>query len=882
MGDWYPYCLNITGMYMNRCVKYAALIVCMVLFVAMSACSNNKSDDSTIVSLETGAEDITSLGVFPVGIRDYTPPAIEITSPLSVNPVTTVPNEGSVYLKEVVAGEKWALEVKGEVTPSTIGIEGNHLELKGVYINNQLVDSANGDDIKWVDGKFTFTKTIYITKEDIAGTFYPIVIAAVDEKNYVAGAKTVVILQDRAANKIGGDDNPPLVNALHLSGNDEFVRRGLSIMISQLNGLNMAQSLGPIKFFEDSILETIAFNPRTVMMQGIEISDYSISSQGENQYDININVKVSNLVIEYTNNLSVYKKGQDIININMKDVEIDGLIIELKNESGILNASLKAGDISLVKGENFEYNLDTPFTQVFNYLSDNIFSVITNDILPQLNIKPVQLKMGYRALNMLIKQLSGSNFGSDSIVKLNYLTGYNGGFKAGMNLKLSEVDKEGLTGKLTESYASSQPKSDNVDLAVNYGNSSIALSDDLINQALAMSFITAPDKPEEITNLDLNSLIEELGIDLGDYKLWPWLRDGDDKLPNIKIKYRIPTPPVLKLQGNGNYIGNLYVRNVLVDVCELDGQGKEVELLARLSISLDMAMKWENEKFVLECEKGDATYVLLFNKLYPMLIPQQMKEIHTYIANSLNQFLTKFGDIGYPVKNVSVLNNAYLVFSGELEEEIKSAKDPIGAFYSREWNREPLSSNPGTSFRLINDKIVKEEGSNPPDDNPLNDIFLSLFFKSIYENGDVIKDMDWNDSCGYFYALPEDTNCLITGISFNKDFSFSYITGNTVEFYEEFAVMCVAYGSALESETNEEFIPGNGCAVPFEFPYPAEDKIIPVTVKIPLSSNVGIGIRVKKDPTILLKPDPIALKMASASNIKIEYVDLNLDLGLKF
>jgi hypothetical protein len=857
---------------MNRCVKYAALIVCMAFFVAMAACSSNKSDESTNVSLETGAEDITSLGVFPVGIRDYTPPSIEIISPLSVNPVTTVATDGSVYLKEVVAGEKWALEVKGEVTPSTIGIEGNRLELKGVYVNTQLVDSANGDDIKWVNGKFTFTKTVYITKEDIADTFYSIVIAAVDEKNYVSGAKSVVILQDRAANKIGEE----LPNAFHLSGNNEFIKRALPLVTSQLNGLNIAPYLGPIK-----ILNQDVFIPRTVMMQGIEISNYSISSQSEDQYDININIKVSNLVIEYRNRLSLYKKGQNVININMKDVEIDGLIIELKNEiikdteDRVLNAYLKAGDISLVKGENFKYNLDTPFTEIFNYLLDNVFSFLIQDVFKQINQKPIQLKLGYNALKLLIKQLSGyesvdpTHIEPDYISKLNYLTGYNGGFKLGMNLKFPKDNSEAQgQDNLKSTYSSSREKSNNIDLAVNYGNSSIALSDDLINQMLAMDF---PDDAQEITGLDLNELIDELGIDLGDYKLWPWLRDNNDKLPNIKIKYRMLTPPVLKIQGNGNFIGNLYVRNVLVDVCELNGQGQEVELLARLSIGLDIAMKWENGKFVLECGKGDATYLLLFNKLYPMLIPEQMKELHTYIANNLNQLLSKIGLIGYPIENVSTMNDAYLVFSGKLEEEIKS--ETIDTYYSDLWKNKPLSSNPENDS-LINGKIetIKIE---EPETEPVK-YLDSLFFKSIYDNGDVIKDMDWNDSCGYFYTIPEKSNWLITGISFDKKFAFDFITGNTVEFYEEFAVMCVAYGEAAASTDKEEFIPGNGCAIPFEFS--VED--IPDTIKVPLTKNVGIGIRVKKDPSIPLKANPIALQMASASNIKIKYIDLNLKRGL--
>ncbi|HEY9162054.1 MAG TPA: hypothetical protein VIS94_13335 [Desulfomonilia bacterium] len=854
---------------MNRFVKYAAIIVCMAFFVAIAACSSNKNDESTVVSLETGAENITSLGEFPVGIRDYTPPAIEITSPLSVNPVTTVANDGSVYLKEVVPGEKWSLEVKGEVTPSTFGIKRNRLELKGVYVNRQLVDSANGDDIKWVDGKFTFTKTIYISKEDIAGTFYPIIIAAVDEKNYVSGAKSVVILQDRAANKIGKDY--PLANSLHLSGNKEFVSNALPILVSQIDGLNFAPYLGNINILVNNVL-----SPRTVMLQGVTISDYSINSAGADLCSINLDIKVSNLVVEYTNNYSIFNPGQNVVNINMKNIEIDGLVIELRKEGNGIKAYLKAGDIALVKGEGFKYNLDTPFTEIFNYLLDNVFSFLIQDVFKQTNQKPVQLKLGYYALRLLIKQLSGDEtaLNSDAITGLKYCTkDNNGGINLGMDINFT-IDKESKS-KLTSTYSSSKAKSDKLDLAVNYGNSTFALSDDMINQMLAMNF---PDDTQEITDLDLNELIDELGIDLGDYKLWPWLRDGNDKLPNIKIKYQMPTPPVLKIQGNGNYIGSLYVRNVLVEVWELDDQGKDVELLARLSISLDIAMKWDNGKFVLECGKGDATYLLLFNKLYPMLIPEQMKEIHTYIANNLNQLLSKIGLIGYPIENVSTMNDAYLVFSGKLEEEINSEPSPIATFYSKEWNRKPLSSNPGASYRMINDKIV-EEGSNPPDNDPENDIFLSLFFKSIDGNGNVVKDMDWNDSCGYFYTLPEKSNCLITGISFDRNIAFDFITGNTVEFYEEFAVMCIAYGEAAASIDKEEFIPGNGCAIPFEF---SVEDIIPDTIKMPLTKNVGIGIRVKKDPSIPLKANPIALQMASASNIKIKYIDLNIDQGLKF
>ena len=254
-----------------------------------------------------------------------------------------------------------------------------------------------------------------------------------------------------------------------------------------------------------------------------------------------------------------------------------------------------------------------------------------------------------------------------------------------------------------------------------------------------------------------------------------------------------------------------------------------------------------------------------------MLIPEQLKEIHTYIANSLNQFLNKLELIGYPIKNVSALNNAYLVFSGELAEEIKS-NETKKISYSSLWNKKSLSSSQGSGSRLISDKIATA------------DVLDSIFFKSIDDNDNVIKDMDWNDSCGYFYDLNDLNlpNSLITGVSFNKEFAFDYITGNTVEFYEEFAVMCIASGDAAASTDKEEFIPGNGCAIPFEFPYPSEEEIIPVTAKIPLSSNVGIGIRVKKDPTIPLKPESIALKMATASNIVIEYIDLSLNLGLNF
>jgi hypothetical protein len=866
MGDWYPYCLNITGMSMNRFVKYAALIVCMALFVAIAACSSNKSDESTVVSLETGAENITSLGEFPVGIRDYTPPAIEITSPLSVNPVTTVANDESVYLKEVVPGEKWSFEVKGEVTPSTFGIEGNRLELKGVYVNNQLVDSAYGDDIKWVDGKFSFTKTIYISKEDIAGTFYSIVVTAVDEKNYVAGAKSVVILQDRAANKIGEDY--PLANSLHLSGNKEFVSNALSILVSQIDGLNFAPYLGNINILVNNVL-----SPRTVMLQGVTISDYSINSAGADLCSINLDIKVSNLVVEYTNNYSIFNPGQNVVNINMKNIEIDGLIIELRKEDNGIKAYLKAGDIALVKGEGFKYNLDTPFTEIFNYLLDNVFSFLIQDVFKQTNQKPVQLKLGYYALKLLIKQLSGDEtpLNSDPITGLKYCTKDNsGGINLGMDINFT-IDKESKS-KLTSTYSSSKAKSDKLDLTVNYGNSTFALSDDMINQMLAMNF---PDDTQEITDLDLNELIEELGIDLGDYELWPWLRNGNDELPKIKIKYRMPTPPVLKIQGNGNYIGSLYIRNVLVEVWELDDLGKEVELLARLSISLDIAMKWENQKFVLECGKGDATYLLLFNKLYPMLIPEQMKEIHTYIANNLNQLLNKIGLIGYPIENVSTMNDAYLVFSGSLlsRDEIGSDNQEMD-YDGNNWNYQYISSNPNT------ETVDKLNGSNKG----------SISFNTLDKNNEdqvnnkYFRDLDWNDSRGYFYKVEENSNRLITGISFTRDVLFDWITGNTVEFYEEFAVMCISYGNASEN-IDSDYIPGEGCLIPYELTIEDNPEIaLPdfQTFNILLSTNVGIGIRVKKDPTIPLKINPIALKMASASNIKIKYIDLNLNRGLNF
>ena len=844
---------------MTNCSKFHSFIVWIIISIAIAACSSNGGNQTTTVNVETDSQNITSLGEFPVGLRDYEPPQIEITSPFSANPVTTITDEENGYLREVIKGEKWALDVKGNVTPSTFGTEKSRLEFKGVYVNLKLVDAANGDNIKWVDGKFTFTKTVYITKEDMANTFYPIVVTAVDEKGFVAGARSVVILQDRASNKIGG----PLGNALHMAGNKEFVSNALSILISQLDGLNFAPNMGSIKFLGVNVLV-----PRTVMLQGVEISDYSINSGSADLCSINLNIKVSNLVVEYTNKLSLFKKGQNVININMKNVEVDGLIIELRNENGEINAFLKAGDMAFVKGEGFKYNLDTPFTGIFNYLLDNVFSFLIQNVFHKETMKPIQLKIGYIALNLLLKQLSGKDIGSAPVTGLKYCSEENGGIKLGMDMTLPEVKREGLEGFLKSTYASEQGKNDKIDLAVNYGNSSIALSDDYLNQLLAMNFVSAPGKPQEITSLDLNKLIEEMDINLGDFKLWPWLRDSNDKLPNVKIKFLMPTPPILKIQGNGNYVGTLYMRNILVEVHELDDKDNEVGLLARLSIDMDIKMKWENDKFVLECGKGDSSNILLFNKLYPLFLPEQMKEIHTYIANSLNQFLSKIELIGYSVKNVSALNDAYLVFSGTLGTEIKS-NGKIDTNYSRLWNRKSLSSKQGSDSRMINDKISITNGTDP-------DILQSLFFKSIDDSNNVIKDMDWNDSCGYFYDLSQ-SNYLVTGISFNKDFQFSYITGKTVEFYEEFSVMCVAYGDAVQS--TDEFIPAEGCAIPFEF---SVEDIPPGTIKVPLSDNIGIGIRVKKDPTIPLKLNPIALKIASASNIKIEYVDLNLNLGLNF
>jgi hypothetical protein len=870
---WYLYCLNITGKYMTKRFKFttATLIAWIILSVAITACSSNGGNEPYTFNVETESENITSLGEFPVGIRDYAPPVIDITSPVSLNPVTTITDDVNGYLREIVKGEKWALDIKGKVTPSTFGVEKSPLEFKGVYVNWELVDAGNGDDIKWVDGKFTFTKTVFITKEDLAKTFYPIVVAAVDEKGFVAGAKSVVILQDKAANSFG----VPLANSLHLSGNKEFVSNALSMLVSQIDGLNLAPNMPKATIL--GLVDVLV--PRTGMLQGVEISDYSISSNGAGLCSVNLNIKISNLVVEYTNNLSIFKKGQNIININMKNVEIDGLIVELSSKDGVISASLKAGDIALVKGAGFKFNLDTPFIGIFNYLLDNVFSFLIQDVFNKLNQKPVQLKIGYNALKLLINQLSG-NTDPSPVNGLKYCTENNGGVRLGMDMTSKIVTR--LEGKLKSTYSSSKAKSDKIDLAINNGNSSIALSDDYLNQVLAMTFLSDPDTPQEITKLDLNELIKQMDINLGDYELWPWLRDSNDKLPKIKIKFLMLTPPVLKIHGDGNYIGSLNVKNILVEVYELDNQDKEKEngLLARLSIDLGIAMKWENGKFVLECGKEDASYTLLFNKLYPLLLPPQMKEIHIYIANSLNQLLSKIELIGYPVKNVSTLNDAYLVFNGSLLHKDKiETNEQIETYYSRLWNKSSLSSSQGTDSRMINDKIVIK------DELPENDIFISLFFKSIDDSGNLLTDLDWNDSCGYFYDFGENSNKLITGISFNRDIMFDLVTGNTLEFYEEFAVMSIAYGNAAPATGNEEYIPGEGCLIPYDLTIEDMSGIEfhdYLTYNIPFSTNVGIGIRVKKDPSILLKLNPVVLKMASASNIKIEYVDLSLNLGLNF
>ncbi len=860
---------------MTKCLKLTTFIVWVTFLITITACSGGGGNEPYSINVETQAKNITSLGEFPVGIRDYTPPVIEFTSPVSQNPVTTVTDDKNGYLKEIVKGEKWALDIKGEVMPSTFGPEKRSLEFKGVYVNWQLVDSSNGDDIKWVDGKFAFTKTVFITKEELANTFYPITIAAVDEKGYVAGTKSVIILQDKAANTIGSDH--PLTNSLHLSGNSEFVSNALSMLVSQIEGLNFAPNMGAVTLLDNDIII-----PRTVMLQGIEISNYSISSNSANFCSVNLDLRVSNLVVEYTNNLSVFNKGQNIININMKNVEINGLIVELRiDENNEISAYLNAGDIALAKGSGFEYNLDTPFTEIFNFLSDNVFSFLIQDVFNQLKQKPIQLKIGYNALRLLIKQLTGNNEKLTTLTGLKYCSTENGGIKLGMDMHFPEVKNQGIKGNrnLISTYASSQAKSDKINLALNYGNSSIAFSDDYLNQLLAVDFISDPDNPQEITSLDLNELIDQMNINLGNYKLWPWLRDGNDRLPKIKIKYLMLTPPILKIHGDGNYIGSLYVKNILVEVHELDNQGNESCLLARLSIDLDIAMKWENGNFVLECGKENASYTLLFNKLYPLFLPPQMKEIHTYIANSLNQLLSKIALIGYPVTNVAAMNDAYLVFSGNLinKDNIEST-DPDIIYDGADWQYRYFSTKPNADTV---DKL-RFFGSND------GSISFNTLDSSNYDQDKNkykgIKDLDWNDSCGFFYDFGEDSYKLITGVSFTRNIVFDWITGNTVEFYEEFAVMCIAYGNAVIS-TDYEYVPSETCLIPYELTI--EDKpelVLPdsQTFSIPLSSNVGIGIRFKKDPSIPLKLNPIELKTAIASNIVIKYIDLSLNTGLNF
>jgi hypothetical protein len=302
-----------------------------------------------------------------------------------------------------------------------------------------------------------------------------------------------------------------------------------------------------------------------------------------------------------------------------------------------------------------------------------------------------------------------------------------------------------------------------------------------------------------------------------------------------------------------------------------------------------MKVKLENNRFVLGSEKGEYSFIPLYNKLYPLFLPEDIKNIPAYVGKGLNALIDKLSAVVYDDISIEKYENSYLIFNGNLKKE-------LGYTNSKVINGDEL-------IETILASTVSTEGIRINRGNSDS----GIIYNSKTEHSDNIY---WTDSHAYLYKTSND-NQIITGISFDAVDIFDYVIGRSLEFYEEFAVLgavCLTspdsvVDPSIVDESSDEldfaYVPRTGYNIPFELNIcdlanQNQEEALPIWEyifeysqildyrAIPASTQAGIGLRIKKNPQVPLTGHVTGLKEAGAKNIRIYWIDLNLDLGMNF
>ncbi len=806
-------------------IKWFGLVIIFLMTVA--GCSSGSDSGSQVIN-RPSTELVEVLGTFPVGpdYADYEEPTITISSP---NP-------------PYITQEDY-IEVTGSVKKGTADIEGLYVNGKEVPINK------DGGD---------FSTTIPIDDSD--NPFFPIIVKAVDSNKFVSGERTMIIYGE--TNKIG----ELIDNAVYLNGNGEFISNVISTALSILDGQNLAAwlpneiSREDLKVFltEDLKLGGVAaelllslmlgpdgksISPRAVMLQGIEIykkenpNGYQVMKRGEGNYDIITDLKIKKIVAEYTiigdPNL---EEGRNFINTQVKDVIIkEDLTINLKLEGPELYISMYVNrDVELLEGDNFDVAINTPYTDFINiirdffeYILERLFGIELGDIS-----MPLGLDISLFDLLMSV----GGDIYTTSLNDFNYLH-MNDDF-----LELSANAGFTIEDGLETTYATPEngPKPD---LSNDITNSVIAISDDYLNQALAVFFLN-----ENVSHMEETISIEGFPKDY-------WLVDENGNL-SIGLTVDISTPPIIELDEANSGLIILKLRDI-----NIEAKVKGLTVL-RLSMDTDLKMGWgpENKGFSFKLERYPR-YLILFNRIYPLVLPEEISQVPDIIASVLNQFCEKIGLLGLDIRETKTLNPGYINLYTDITSQRDLSKMNQTTFeeatnseeWACEWTSMGPELSPGVSTSIVGNEIAF----------------------STPENG---SDLSWNDSVMFEFTAPEGH--VITGISFDPELFYSNYLLPLLNYYEEFAILCVTR-DGMDDENKDGIVPMSSISVPYEIE--AKDILEPegklVELQVFPSTHIGIGLRLRRTPLQVWLHTTVKAE-AYAKNITVYTADMNIDVGM--
>jgi len=801
-------------------IKWFALIIIFLLPVA--GCSSGSDSGSQVIN-RPSAETIEVLGTFSVGpdYADYEEPIITISSP----------EPGYITQKDPI-------EVTGAVKKGTADIEG-------LYVNGKKVpiDKDGGD----------FSITIPV--DDMDSPFFPIMIKAVDSNKFVSGKRTMIIIGE--TNQLGELDN-----AIYLRGNGEFISNVISTALSILDGQNLAAWLPDEIYREDlkgwlggseSLLSLMlgtdgkGISPRAVMLQGINLyktdenpTGYQLEPKSDGSYNIITDLKIKKMVAEYTIiGDPALEEVHNFINTQVKDVIIkEDFTINLKLEGHELYINVYVNrDVELLEGDNFDVAVDTSHTDFINIMRD-FFEYILEQLFG-IELGDISMPLGLD-INLLDLLMSvGGDVYTTSSNGFNYLN------MEGDSLELSANAGFIIEDGLETTYATPEngPKPD---LSNDITNSVIAISDDYLNQALAVFFLN-----ENVSHMEETITIEGFPKDY-------WLVDENGNLV-IDLTVDISTPPIIELDEANSGLAILRLRDI-----DIEAKVKGLTVL-RLSMDTDLKMGWgpESKSFSFKLERYPR-YLILFNRLYPLVLPEEISQVPDIIADVLNQFCEKIGLMGLDIRETKTLNPGYINLYIDITSQRDLSKMNQTTFEeatnSEEWACEWTSMGP--EFR---ERVYRSiEGNN-------------LEFSTLDLSNEDCKALSWNDSVMFEFTAPKGQ--IITGISFDPELSYSNYIGNDLDYYEEFAILCVTR-DGMDDENKDGIVPMSGIAVPYEIE--TEDILElegePVELQVFPSTHIGIGLRLRRTPLQVLfntvKAD------AYAKNITVYTADMNIDVGM--